>query len=446
MNSRKIVIFHGHHGLYHRDYHWVPTNLLFLAAMLMGSAYEVAVIDENNYYHDDSEVDGFIKDALYCGVSATTGNQITQGIKFSKRVRQLRPDCKIIWGGPHVSALPLESLAEDYIDMVCTGRGELTMLEMAKAVTSNSSFENVPGIYYKDNGKTLQNEAVPPPKLENMPRLPYQVLNMRGYLNPKTMVLNYQTATGCIGSCTFCYWYGKHPVEHKNLDVVFEEIEHLCTEYNLTSIYFDDPDFFQGRRFVRQFLDRLEESDIRFHWGACGRPDILSRCPKELFQKAVDLGLHRVFVGMESGSPRILKKLNKEITLDQMFKVAEITQDMNIELYLGMICGIPGETADDLIASGKLIRKLRTVKPQIGYQTATFTPYPGLPLTEDLKELGYESPKTLEEWGQLQRLRDASIVAPWILDKDRYEKIYNEYLSDSTPVVYKPANEKLKKV
>ena len=440
MGNEKIVLFHGHHGLYHREYHWVPTTLLFLSAMLTDCGYDILIIDENNYYYDDSKVDSIIQDALYCGVSATTGNQITQGIKFSKKVRQLRPDCKIIWGGPHVSALPLESLAEEYIDMVCTGRGELTMLELAKAISTNSSLESVPGIYYKSNGEIKRNDVVSPPKLKDMTVLPYEILNMKGYLNPETMELNYQTAIGCIGNCTFCYWYGKHPVERKNLDVVFDEIEHLCMEYSLTSIYFDDPDFFQGRRFVRQFFDRLEESDIRFHWGACGRPDILSRCPKELFQKAVDLGLHRIFVGMESGSPKMLKKMNKGTTPAQMLTVAEMTRDLDLELYLGMIVGIPGETTDDLVLSGELIQKLRQIKTQIGYQVAKFTPYPGLPLTKELEEMRYHCPTSLAQWGNLQRLPCPSIEAPfWVRNKLQYKKIYSQYLSNPTSVTYKPA-------
>jgi len=271
-NRKKVVLYHGHHGFYHRPYHWVPTHMLFLSAALIEKGYMPVIIDENNYYHDESRVNDLIKDALFCGVSATTGEQITRGIRFSKKVRKLRPDCTIIWGGPHVSALPLESLREDYIDMVCTGRGELTLGALASVTENNGSFLDVPGIYYKDNGHVKRNEVVPPPKLKAFQSLPYDTLNINGYLNPETKVLNYQSSIGCIGSCSFCYWYGKHPIERKNIDVVFNEIEHLYKTYNLTSIYFDDPDFFQGLGFVRQFLDRLENSSLRFHWElAAGR-------------------------------------------------------------------------------------------------------------------------------------------------------------------------------
>ena len=439
-NQKKIVLFHGHHGYYHRPYHWVPTHMLFLSALLVEKGYEPVIIDENNFYHDGTCIDALIQEALFCGVSATTGNQITRGIDFSKKVRALRPDCKIIWGGPHVSALPLESLCEDYIDMVCTGRGELTLVALASVIENNSSLLSVPGIYFKNNARVKRNKVVPPPKLKEFQPLPYDILNMNGYLNPETMVMNYQSSIGCIGSCSFCYWYGKHPIERKDLDVVFDEIEHLYKTYNLTSIYFDDPDFFQGRSFVRQFLDRLENSSLRFHWGACGRPDVLSKYPEEIFQKAADLGLHRIFVGMESGSPKMLKKLNKGTTQEQMLRAAELTKDMNIELYLGIIVGVLGETIDDLILSGEIIQKLRHIKTQIGYQVANFTPYPGLPLTKELEQIGRPIPTSLADWATLERRSFPDIAPPfWIQDKHKYQEVFSKYLGDPTSVTYKPA-------
>lgn len=446
MSDKKIVLFHGHHGLYHRPYHWIPTNLLFLCSLVVKEGYEVVVIDENDFYHDDSRVDSLIKEALFCGASVTTGNQITRGIKFSKRVRQLRPDCTIIWGGPHVSALPLESLAVDYIDAVCTGRGELTVLELAKAIVNKSSFSNVPAIFYKEEGKIRRNEVGPVPNLKDMPSMPYSILNIKGYLNPKTKVLNHQASIGCIGSCTFCYWYKKHPIEFKKVDTFFEEIEYLYKRYDLTSIYFDDPDFFQIPRFVNEFLNRLEQSNIRFHWGACSRADVLARYSKDFFQRAANLGLHRIFVGLESGSPKILNIMNKRVTPEQMVKVAQTTKDVDIELYLGMIFGIPGETVDDLILSGELVKKLRLIKSKIGYQTVKFTPYPGLPLTEKLREIGGKLPKTLEEWGYLQRFPVNTEIPFWIQDKSSYKKIYDEYFGNPTPVVYKTVEEKLQPV
>lgn len=446
MNKKEVVFFHGHHGLYHRPYHWVPTHLAFLSTLLVKEGFKVHILDENNYFYDDS-VDRIIKNALFCGVSATTGNQIDRGIAFSKKVRKLRPDCKIIWGGPHVSALPHESLQEDYIDIVCTGRGEVSVLELARSLYIGKSIESVPGILYKDGeGGIHRSEVCPVPRFKGLPKLPYEIMDMKGYLNPETMVINYQTSLGCIGKCSFCYWYGKHPVDRNSLDNVFADIEKFVTKYDVTSIYIDDPDFFQGKKFVLDFLNKLEQSDIRFHWGACSRADILARFPLEVFEQAAKLGLQRIFVGQESGSPKILKKMMKGINTEEILTLAERLKDIKIELYLGIILGVPGETPHDLYLTGELLNRLRKIKREIGFQATIFTPYPGLPLTEELIELGFQRPKSLAEWSKLKRLPVDFAIPIWLKGKDRedYERIYNKYLSKPTSVTYMPAQSKLK--
>ena len=171
--------------------------------------------------------------------------------------------------------------------------------------------------------------------------------------------------------------------------------------------------------------------------------DVLSRYPVEVLEQAVDLGLHRIFVGLESGSPRILKKMNKRIDTDQMLMFAEKTKNLGFEIYLGMILGIPGETVEDLIISGRLIQKLEEIKPDLAYRVVKFTPYPGLPLTQELELMGAKLPQNLAEWGAIERYNSNIDVPFWIEDKDEYWRQYLTYFGNPRPVTYKAADDKL---
>jgi radical SAM superfamily enzyme YgiQ (UPF0313 family) len=87
---------------------------------------------------------------------------------------------------------------------------------------------------------------------------------------------------------------------------------------------------------------------------------------------------------VESGSDRILKKLNKGETVEQIRKAAEMIRKSGLIWHAFLMIGIPGETREEMEATMRLIAELKPDHVEL----SIFTPYPGPSLYQELEERG----------------------------------------------------------
>ena len=148
---------------------------------------------------------------LFAGLSVMSGQPVARAWAVSRFIKE-NSEVPVLWGGNHPSLSPRETLLDPYIDMAVIGDGEETLLEvMDKLSVRRKSLKGVKGVWFKQDGKIVQNELRPPVDLDNLPLPPYHLVNVEDYVQVfrgKRMV-NLESSRGCAHRCRYCYHTGQ---------------------------------------------------------------------------------------------------------------------------------------------------------------------------------------------------------------------------------------------
>ena len=172
MRSRKIVFFFP---AFSSSEATAPLGILALATPLLRAGFDVRIVDSTITPNFRSRVIEELKDALCLAVSLVTGPMIRETVQIARLAKSLYPDKPVILGGWHPSLLPDQTLAAEYVDVVVQGQGEETMLEVAERVEAGESFEGIPGVGYKEDGKLRFNTPRTLKPIRELPPKAYQL-------------------------------------------------------------------------------------------------------------------------------------------------------------------------------------------------------------------------------------------------------------------------------
>lgn len=401
MKKKKIILYYANLEE-QKDYHWLPTNQLFLAAWMMDKGYEVKIIDGRVEENAQDILKEEAKDSVLVCFSVLTGYQIISALKATKMIRELYPSIPIIWGGSHPSALPRQTLENENIDIVVRDQGEETIFELAEGFyNDNVDLPSIKGIGFKQNGEIVLTPKRDLFDINRLPKLPFHLLKIERYINPDTKALNYTASIGCTGNCTFCYWGGRHDWMGFDAKRVLDDIEWLVKEYGLEIIRFSDSNFFVDEKWVQDIARGIIERGLNIKYNINARVDEFSKYSKETLDLLRDSGLNSVFIGLESGSPRMLKLMNKKINLDDMEEIARFSINYPFKIFLSLIFMIPTEEIKDMEITKEYMDKIKSINPRISCQTCIYNPLPKVYLTTLAEKHGYKVPSSLEAWGKV---------------------------------------------
>lgn len=198
-----------------------------------------------------------------------------------------------------------------------------------------------------------------------------------------------------------------------------------------------DEDFFANRKRARAFAEMVKEKGLNFKWYANARADYFGRgyLSREFLSELKQIGLNSIGLGFESGSERILQKLRKEITCQDIIKTAELLDEVGLGGEFSCMMGLPDEYEDDMKATLKLIQQIierdsRSHFIILGPQV--FRPYPGSMLYQECLGYGMKEPSSLEEWADSPYLAPESNVIeaefyPWIRVSARRLNVFTFY-------------------
>jgi anaerobic magnesium-protoporphyrin IX monomethyl ester cyclase len=382
----------------------VPLGLLYIGTVLKKEGHDVIIIDalrQTDYREIIAEnIDG----ALLAGITCLT-SEVASAIEISDYIKSIS-DVPVIWGGWHPTLFPGQVCADKSVDFVCVGEGEYTMAGLAKALEADGSFEHIGGLAYKENGRVRVNPAKGYVNLEELPMIDYDLVDISRYIRTGgdgTRKIMYQSSRGCPYRCKFCCNPATNNRKYraKSADRVIEEIESLVSKYNVNHVSFIEDNFFVNRQRAAQIVDKMLERDIRVRWVAECRADYFREgfVDEPFLEKARKSGLSKFTIGAESGSPRVLELLTKDITVEQVLKSARILSGFDINANYSFIIGVPGETGEEMMATVKLAEEIYRLCPSSRCGFASFTPYPGCELTDGLVKSGlFKQPATLREW------------------------------------------------
>jgi radical SAM superfamily enzyme YgiQ (UPF0313 family) len=397
MQQKKIYLFQP--GAKEGVANTPPIGILHLASVLKEAKYDVKIVDIR--VEDYQSID--LNDTLFCGITAFTGTMVTWGLKIAKFIRDKNPEIPIVWGGVHASILPKQTCEHPLVDMVVKGEGEKTVVELAKALESGSTLEDIEGVVYKNDEEIIENPDRPFIDLNELPYLPYELLNSEKY-NLSTVYVH--TSRGCPYNCKFCYNrnYNKLSYRSKEPERVLDEIEYVLKKFgsNVTEISFVEDNFFVSRKRVEKICKGLIDRKINIKWSALCRVDYFSKYSDEFIDLLVKSGCRAIAFGAESGSEKVLESINKGIKVEDTLTTIKRCKEFGIASDFSFVIGLPGETRRDIYKTMDLIDERERIDHHNGASHIfIYVPYPGTPLFADAVKMGFDNPSSLEEWGDL---------------------------------------------
>lgn len=280
----------------------------------------------------------------------TIGNSYFISLIIAKNIKEIDKDIKIIFAGPHVSLCSLDTLKTfEFIDMVAIGEGEQNILSILDYFNNREEIENIKGICYRKSNQVVYNE--PTTLLEDLDELPMLELNKDAL--PHTIPI--ETGRGCPYNCTFCctktFW--KRKVRLKSTERIVKEIKYYKNKYNIRKFDFIHDLFTANKKNILEFCDKLVNLGIDIEWTCSARADTLDEETVSLMSGA---GCKKILLGIETGSQRVQKVINKHLNMSQVRDTIKLLSRYQIEMQVNFIYALPTEEEEDLLKSLDLIR------------------------------------------------------------------------------------------
>src|SRR3989338_8814676 len=389
-----------------------PLGLLFIASPLIENGYSVKIIDGENNFHWEDELNKELTSSTICvGVSSMTGRQISSGLKFSKIVKD-RFNIPVVWGGLHASMLPEETVRNNLVDIVVRGEGEASFFKIVNAVKHGDSLAGIQNVWRKEGGRIYSNPSDQFVDLNTLSLPPYYLLDLekiintaRPYFPYSRRILDLHTDRGCPHRCGFCYNININKRKWREMQAsrVVEQVEHLAREYELDGINFVSDNFFVNRKRVADICAVLIKRKIKISWHADCRINYFAKYDDSFIGLLKASGCNVLTFGIESGSEKILNLINKDIKLDEVFKVNKKLKESGIGVYYHFMVGLLGESKKDVLETYRIMMRLRDEYPGANFWTpGIYMPFPGTPLYDRCVEKGFMPPERLEDWAHFE--------------------------------------------
>jgi O-antigen biosynthesis protein len=351
-----------------------PLGIGFMISVLRKLGHQVAFSDE--YLRPTNIIEsGYLEKKRVDLVGIYANTICFEGTLDLLRRIQLRRESgqwhgQIALGGPHTS-VGMQSIP-GYVDWVVVGEGEHTIVDIVEGRAHDRVI----------SGRAVNDlDTLPFPAWEDFIHLPYPWDTTFASESP---VYPMNTSRGCPFSCTFCSvnavwgrcWRAMSP------ERVVAEVEFLQRYYGARTVYFREDHFTLDKGRTLAFCELLLKRNISVDWLCESRIDGIDDAA--LLALARRSGCRLFYLGIESGSQRMLDRFNKKITVEQIEHTCALVKQAGISIYASFIVGVPGETEEDARLTQKLIDK---IQPDF----VGMNPYVGLPgsaLYEEVRRKG----------------------------------------------------------
>jgi len=416
LRKRKVVLFYPP---YDGPPLGAPACLLSLAAPLRDAGFEAVIVDAAIEPDWLSVVLCELEGALCLGISVLTGPMIRGAVRMAKAVKRELPGVPVIFGGWHPSLLPGQTLQEGFVDALVRGQGELTFLEVAERLAGEKSIHGIQGVSSKPFGMPQHAPERRLALLDDLPMPAFELVDFDAYERVGgERKLAYATSVGCPYACNYCtdMVFYKRRFNALRADRVVSEVTELVSRYEIDEVAMLDSnlpvDWRRARDIAKGFLD----SGIKFRWTFQASTDFLCRMSDDDVELLGQSGVSHMGFGTESTSNSVLKLMNKRHQrVDEMYETARKAAIGGIHVTFNLIFGYPGETESDRVATLRTMSDIAKSFWNVSFSPNIFTPYPGIPIWPELRQLGVREPQSLEEWAELPLGRN---TLPWLQGKE----------------------------
>jgi len=340
---------------------------------------------------------------------------IGAGIRVARQVRESRPDLPIVFGGWHPSLVPDQTLRPEFVDIVVRGQGELTLVEVAQRLAEGKSLEGVRGASIKRDGQPVHEAERPVENLNNLPKPAYHLADFEGYARARgKREMGYATSLGCPYACNYCtdQVFYKRRFNAYKAERVVDDVTELVERYRLEEVPFLDSNFLVDTRRAVAIARGLIERKVTVRWTVQASTDLLCRMSDEDVCLLRESGLYYMGFGTESASQEVLALMNKKHErVRDMYETARKTEKAGIRVNFNLILAYPGETESDRVETFRIMSDIARRHSNVSFSPNIFTPYPGIPIWPQLKQMGVREPTSLEEWNDLPL---GANILPWL--------------------------------
>jgi len=323
---------------------------------------------------------------VVCFGCIVTGYKVVKNL--CSLIRKINKNAVIVVGNSVASSIPEILLTKTEADIAVIGEGDVTIVELLKYLDLNKSLDDVEGIYFKKQGSiiaTKRREAIL--RLDDIPMPEWPLFEIKTYVEesknfvfepyriPKDQIRAFpvNTARGCAFRCTFCYHvFMADKYRWRSPGSVMQEIRKLKELYGINYIYFWDELTFFSKKQTEELVDELLRQDLNIYWIASCRAGLLNESDGNLVKKIKDSGCIGLSYSLESADERILKTMNKNISLDGFRRQKKILDKFGVVTWTSLVMGYPEETEDSVGKTMEFCYE-NSIYPSVGY----LLPQPG---------------------------------------------------------------------
>jgi anaerobic magnesium-protoporphyrin IX monomethyl ester cyclase len=400
-----------------------PLGLASIAAYLEQRGTVAGIVD--CYARPDS--DRAIRDYLlaekpaYLGLSCTTSS-FRDGIRIAQLAKQTLPEIRTVFGGPHVSALK-EGLFPEFpaMDFAVIGEGEETMAQLTRCGRDDPA--SVQGIIYREWGQAISTgyrqqalvlDDLPFPAYEKLAGFPSSyMLPIFNY--PKTPNTSCISSRGCPYSCSYCdRSVFQSSFRYNSADYLYEHLRYLKERFGIRHINFYDDQFTFNRPRVEQFTSLMIERPLGMTFNCAVRAEHVDR---DLLLRMKKAGCWMVSLGIETGDEELLALHRQNADLDLLADKIHLIKQAGLRTKGLLMMGLPGETEASIRRSMAYVFSL----PIDDFNLAKFTPFPGSPIYQNIRELGEFD----EDWEKMDCMNFQFI--PEGMTLQRLDSLFQEF-------------------
>lgn len=341
-----------------------PLGLAFIGAAASQAGYKVRILDAASWTWDKLAQEVRSESPDIIGITCWTIER-GQAFKAARIAKEAASNALVIMGGPHATAFPKHMFLQAPTDYVVLGEGEETIRQLLDVIERGADVSLVKGIAYKRDGEcfiTERRELIN--DLNTIPLIMHEQFDYghyNGLHDNERKAAAIITSRGCPFRCAFCssavYWGGKYRA--RSIENILMEIELLYHKLGIRALLFFDDNLVIDRKRCIALCKALCEKQLDLIWAAEGSVKV----DAEMLGWMKRAGCYRIDFGVESGSPTILKNINKPFTVQDTRNAFNLCKEAGIRPNAYLIFGSPGETSQTI---RETISLMCEIQPDVG--------------------------------------------------------------------------------
>lgn len=364
-------------------------GLLSLVAVAGGAGYEGTLYDpklllsQKTLSFDGSLYREIARDLLrkepdVVGFT-TLGCNFICTLKVAAHVKSMNPEIPILLGGPHATILAGEILKRfPQFDVVVRNEAELTLLPLLEGLP-RMRLNSVPGITFRRGSEIVSNPGSP--LIEDLDALPWAAYSHYPIKKLQLRSLRVEAGRGCPFKCTFCStasFFGRR-YRLKSPGRLCAELDYLFAEFGISHFSLTHDLFTVNKVKVRAFCDEVEGRG--YTWSCSARMDCVD---DDLLERMYSAGCRDIYYGVETGSARMQRAVEKNQDLSLFTPVLHTTQRLRMNAVVSFITGYPQEEQADQDETLDMIGTcFELPQERFKVQLHLLTPEPGTKLMTD---------------------------------------------------------------